>query len=145
MSIFSLRGSYRIAGNTEGGMSSSNEFQATMLQFIKRHLKHGERVLDLGAGAGLFSELLEKSGYDVVSADLFPKRCSRSCLHVDLNAAFADQIGERFDAICCFEVIEHIENPRALLRECKKLLNREGCCSFPRRTRQVYTVEYDFS
>jgi len=126
MSMFSLRGSYRIAGNVEGGMSSSNEFQVTILQFIKRHLKHGARVLDLGAGAGLFSELLEKNGYDVVSADLFPKKCSRPCLHVDLNAAFADQIGERFDAISCLEVIEHIENPRALLRECTKLLKPGG-------------------
>ncbi len=122
MSLFSLRGSYRRPADAGEGMSSSDEFHDVILQLVKRHLIVGKRVLDLGAGAGIFSTILEKNGYNIVSADLFPERCNRPCLHVDLNTAFAKQLPHSFDAICCLETLEHVENPRSILRECNKLL-----------------------
>jgi SAM-dependent methyltransferase len=69
---------------------------------------------------------LERAGFDAVSADVSPGQCRRPCLAMDMNSPFADGFSELFDAICCFEVLEHIESPRMALRECKKLLKPGG-------------------
>jgi 2-polyprenyl-3-methyl-5-hydroxy-6-metoxy-1,4-benzoquinol methylase len=128
LSPLSLRGSFRVPEGLgdDPGMSSALAFQDTLLPLVKRNLAAGSRILDLGAGAGLFSLLLEKSGYAVVSADMFPARCKRPCVQVDMNTVFSDAFAERFDAICCFEVLEHIENPRLVLREIRTILKPNG-------------------
>jgi hypothetical protein len=48
----------------------------------------------------------------VNSADVFPDKCCRLCQYVDFNAPFSDAFTELFEAICCFEVLEHLENLR---------------------------------
>jgi 2-polyprenyl-3-methyl-5-hydroxy-6-metoxy-1,4-benzoquinol methylase len=126
MSILSLQGSYRVAAGAGDGMSSSDSFHEAMLALISTHIAPGSQVLDLGAGAGLFSRLLAKSGCRVVSADLFPQKCSVPCRQVDLNTPFSVGFSDSFDAICCLEVIEHLENPRQVLRECRRLLKPGG-------------------
>src|SRR5580704_17118766 len=122
--IWSLRGSHPPNAERAGeGMTSSDDFQQAMFDLVERHLGNKDvLVLDLGAGAGLFSQRLMDHGYKVVSADLHPEAAKVPCRRVDLNAAFSEGFKERFDAICIFEVIEHVENPRYTLRECKKIL-----------------------
>jgi SAM-dependent methyltransferase len=45
----------------------------------------------------------------------------------DLNEEFATRFGEnRFDVVTCIEVIEHVENPRHLLRNARRLLSPGG-------------------
>lgn len=127
MPLLTLRGSHPpIPQEAQDGMTSSNVFQDSMFRLVSRHLKRPCAVLDLGAGAGLFSKRLIAAGHQVVSADLSPARATIPCRRVDLNTEFAKDFPERFDAICCFEVIEHVENPRMALRECLKLLNPDG-------------------
>lgn len=126
--IWSLRGSHPPNAERAGqGMTSSDDFQQAMFDLVVRHLgKTDVLVLDLGAGAGLFSQRLMDRGYKVVSADLHPESAKVPCRRVDLNAAFSEGFTERFDAICLFEVLEHVENPRYTLRECKKVLKPGG-------------------
>jgi SAM-dependent methyltransferase len=127
MSFLSLRGSHPPVPEKAGfGMTSSDAFQQTMLRLVLGNLKKDATVLDLGAGAGLFSQSLLDHGYKVVSADLYPEKANVPCRHVNLNTAFSDGFSEKFDAICIFEVLEHVENPRLALRECKKLLKSGG-------------------
>jgi SAM-dependent methyltransferase len=52
---------------------------------------------------------------------------SAPLLTADLNEDFASQLGShRFDVVTCIEVIEHLENPRHLLRGARRLLASGG-------------------
>lgn len=88
-------------------------------------------VIDFGAGRGLYTKRLALSGrFDRVSAvDLFarPPGVPESVeWHAgDLNQP-TDLPGGAFDLIVAAEVMEHLENPRALAREWFRLLCSGG-------------------
>jgi SAM-dependent methyltransferase len=111
-------------------MSTSEPFQDFILGLVTRHTRAKGLVLDLGAGAGLFSKRLAANGFSVVSADLLPERCQVPCRQVDLNADFTGAFTEKFDAICLFEVLEHVQNPRQALRLSRTLLKDDGMLFF---------------
>lgn len=88
------------------------------------------RVLDAGTGKGLLARALAVAGYQVHAIDCFPERFAPTdsgvfFLEGDLNRSlpYAD---ESFDYIACTEVIEHVENPQALLREFHRVLRKDG-------------------
>lgn len=90
----------------------------------------GKRVLELGAGGGAMSQRLHDAGYDVCACDLFhenftPPDAIRFC-PADLNADFSTKLDGPWDVIVALELIEHLENPRNFVRECKRLLAPGG-------------------
>jgi len=92
----------------------------------------GGHALDFGAGTGTLSRLLcERDAFhSVTAADLvsFPEAQAHSklrWLHADLNRPLSCE-NSRFDVIAAIEVIEHLENPRAVVRECFRLLRPGG-------------------
>lgn len=94
-----------------------------------RHLPSPSRVADLGAGTGAWAARLKALGHQVVAVerDAGSYRFSGAELVVaDLNEPFAARLPGRFAALTSVEVIEHLENPRAFLRECHKLLEPGG-------------------
>ena len=85
----------------------------------------GARVFEVGAGSGAMSLRLDDAGFAVTASDLFAE--SFKPAHVpfvaaDLNGAFAGQFPDGFDAVMALEIIEHLENPRHLLRQLRALL-----------------------
>jgi len=74
------------------------------------------------------SEALHCRGYRVVACEVNPARFCASgvpCIRADLAATlpFGD---ESFDAVVCSEVLEHLENPYHLARECARILRDGG-------------------
>jgi SAM-dependent methyltransferase len=87
-------------------------------------------VLDLGAGTGAFLARLRDNLYtDLEAVDLNPARFQLDgvhCASLDLNAEFAGQYSRRFDLVTALEIIEHLDSPRAFLRQVHSLLTSEG-------------------
>jgi 2-polyprenyl-3-methyl-5-hydroxy-6-metoxy-1,4-benzoquinol methylase len=91
----------------------------------------GGRLLEFGAGAGRFALMLASAENfpEVVCADILPKPSefpdSIEWIEFDLNHPLPLGNGI-FDTIVSVEVIEHLENPRAVFREFHRLLKPGG-------------------
>jgi 2-polyprenyl-3-methyl-5-hydroxy-6-metoxy-1,4-benzoquinol methylase len=87
-------------------------------------------TLDLGAGTGAWAMRLSVAGYRVTAVDIDPKGFAAEGVEfvvADLNQPFGHTFPNRcFQLVTCLEVIEHVENPRNLLRECRRLLQPGG-------------------
>jgi 2-polyprenyl-6-hydroxyphenyl methylase/3-demethylubiquinone-9 3-methyltransferase len=85
----------------------------------------GRTVLDVGCAVGLLSEALTRRGAHVTGIDVSEENIAVATRHATgsrlsiayragtLNAAVASE--ERFDIVCCLEVVEHVENLKDFL------------------------------
>lgn len=114
----------------------------------------GRDVLDLGCGVGYGTSFLADAGRHVVGGDVDEDaiayardryaRPNAEFLVLDATKLpFADG---SFDAVCCFETIEHVDDPEALVREVARTLRPEGAfvVSTPRADRTTTTPENPF-
>jgi SAM-dependent methyltransferase len=91
----------------------------------------GRRVLNAGAGQGTFSLRLAERGFDVTSADASPAAVAVLEERVGGDVAQADVTDlpfgdETFDAAVLGEVLEHIADDVAALREVARVVRPDG-------------------
>jgi 2-polyprenyl-3-methyl-5-hydroxy-6-metoxy-1,4-benzoquinol methylase len=104
----------------------------TVFNLVRQHLSAGSHALDLGAGEGAFSRRLVASGYEVTAVDFsdeFWRAPEIPLRFANFDREFSETVGpdkEKFDAVIAIEIIEHLENPFMFLRECAKLLKKDG-------------------
>jgi ubiquinone/menaquinone biosynthesis C-methylase UbiE len=96
-------------------------------------MRPGERVLDLGCGAGRFTRALREAGADVVGVELAEaalERARRNLGGADLRLAAPDgslPLGhQEVDLVWCSEVLEHVPDTVAFLTETRRVLRRGG-------------------
>jgi len=88
-------------------------------------------VADLGAGQGALSVELARLGFEVYACDACTEEFRAHGLPnirfdvTDLNQRFLYPDG-MFDVVCGVEIIQHVENPRHFLRECRRILKAGG-------------------
>jgi len=98
----------------------------------------GKDVLDVGCGGGILSESMATSGARVTGIDLGAKALGVARLHA-LEAGVADLAyreiavealaAERpasFDVVTCMEMLEHVPEPRSVVRACAQLVRPGG-------------------
>jgi SAM-dependent methyltransferase len=91
------------------------------LELLRRNLPpQGQTILDYGSGRGESVQIFGAAGYKVSGTDADPECVRLTAEHgasVLLNTADPlGQFGERsFDAVICFHVLEHVENPKSVL------------------------------
>ena len=106
------------------------------LKYISDKLKlKGSKILDLGCGGGLLCEAMTKSGADVIGIDASLKTIEIAKQHAreqNLNIEYINtdiesfDNKEKFDAIVCFELIEHVPDPNELIKEIRRLIKPNG-------------------
>ena len=87
----------------------------------RRALPQGGRILEVGAGCGALATRLRAAGFDVVPTDLDPPHDWIFPLDLD-EPAWRDETRGPFDLVVCVETLEHVENPRAVLRTLRSIL-----------------------
>jgi 2-polyprenyl-3-methyl-5-hydroxy-6-metoxy-1,4-benzoquinol methylase len=101
---------------------------------LKKHLKPGQKVFDIGSGSGEFVYLLQYLGFKAKGIEphqRFANYCKTS-LGVDIEINFLEEFAatchETFDVVTIFHVLEHKENPFETLSIMHGLLNPDGLC-----------------
>ena len=93
----------------------------------------GERVLDLGCGAGRFVAALRAAGVDAIGTEIAEAALERARRNVpggDFRLVESDgslPLGHgEVDLVWCSEVLEHVPDTVALLTEARRVLARGG-------------------
>lgn len=105
------------------------ERRALLLAEVQR----GERVLDLGCGAGRFLGVLREAGAEAVGVELAEAAAERARANVpgaDVRLVAEDgslPLGHgEVDLVWCSEVLEHVPDVAHLLLEARRVLRRGG-------------------
>lgn len=102
-----------------------------MLRFIPEGIGS---LLDVGCSSGAFGAMVKKTipGCKVWGIEPDEKAAATAAKRLDqvVNSAFSIEIkeleGERFDAVCFNDVLEHLPNPEKILKELHNILNETG-------------------
>ena len=107
----------------------------------------GPKILNVGAGQGSFTQLLEARGYDVVSSDVSPSAVAvlESRVHGDVLQADLTDLplpDDAFDGVVAGEVLEHIEaEGQALSEAASSAPTRRRPCALGSRPSRVVRRE----
>ncbi|MBL9189268.1 MAG: class I SAM-dependent methyltransferase [Opitutaceae bacterium] len=101
---------------------SQSEGSGEVAQLVRRHLgPPPRRVIDVGCGLGSYGRSLLADGYDWIGAEVNPADCAELARlglpHRQVDGRTLPFADGEFDAALCLEVLEHIDEPRAFLRE----------------------------
>ncbi len=122
----------------EGPQKALHALNPARLGYVaERVTLPGARVLDVGCGGGLLSEALAREGAKVIAIDLAPDLLKIAKLHglesyvqVDYRLTSIEVLAaaepNRYDAITCMEMLEHVPDPASILAACATLLKPGG-------------------
>jgi len=106
-------------------------FGRERVDIMARHLgAERPRLLDVGCSTGFVVEAARERGWDAVGLDLNPSAVEYGKSRgLDLRTVGLEDAGFEpggFDAVCLFDVLEHLIDPIPTLRACVRLLRPGG-------------------
>ena len=109
------------------------------LDFIDRRAGglEGKRVVDVGCGGGILAESMAARGADVTGIDMGEAPLAVARLHqhesglsIDYRQTTAEALAEEmpgaFDVVTCLEMLEHVPEPKSVIRACATLVKPGG-------------------
>jgi len=104
-----------------------NRFGIERVGIIKEFHKSGD-ILDIGCGTGWFLEVARAEGFNVTGQELSPQLAefTHNNFEIPTYSCPVSEITDSFDVITMFDLIEHVQDPMQLLKDCKNRLNPNG-------------------
>ena len=101
---------------------------------LSQSLPTGATVLDVGCGNGIISRSLGRKGFKVLGIDVSEKAIEKAkelndLSNVNFQVMSAEQLAvssEKYHAVVCSEVLEHLHEPQKLLQVLYQSLKNEG-------------------
>lgn len=103
-------------------------------RFFELNIKPGGSILEIGCGTGDFVALSRQKGYKAIGVDLDKEAIEVGKNHwktdnlyaITAEEYFDQHHGEKFDIVCFFAVLEHLNQPHEFMIEVKKYLKPDG-------------------
>ena len=98
---------------------------------IDRYKPASGRVLDVGCAAGFFLKVMEEKGWETTGVDISAPMAAFARQELNLNV-FSGTLEQQqfeeqsFDVITLWDVIEHLDDARAVLASARRLLKHDG-------------------
>lgn len=121
-----------------GAYGLLHKLNPVRLAFIERHCSlQGQTVIDVGCGGGILTEAMHKAGAVCTGLDLgettlqvAKDHAASQGLSIDYQLIpaedFAAQHPEHYDIVVCYEMLEHVPDPAAIVKACSDLLKPNG-------------------
>ena len=108
-------------------------FRRTELNYILNLIKNdGSKILDFGCNTGYFANMIKKRNpkSEVYGADINKFALNYACKrYKDIQFYYINEHfykNNKFDIIILSHVLEHVKNPKELIRNITQLLNKNG-------------------
>lgn len=111
---------------------------------LRRLMPKGGKLLDFGAGSGHFGSAMAKAGWNVTSIDLATHVNDQEGVHFTMlgDRTYLDFPDASFDAVTLWYVIEHLRNPRLVLKDLKRVLKPGGILLLAQQNFESYQSRF---
>lgn len=113
------------------------------LRYILKYIPVNSSVAEVGCGLGQLAYLMKFTGYQSRVYEISPNICGFLKNEMGLNVICGEfgSVNEIYEAVLCFDLLEHLIDPRAFIKESSSRLWGRSifCCQTP-----CYTEEWSY-
>lgn len=101
------------------------------LKLIENHYPQKGRILDIGTAGASFLHVAQESGWEVHGVEPNKWLCDWGKKNYGISIKQGDIFSNKypanyFDVITLWDVLEHVSDPSAVLKECNRILKKDG-------------------